>query len=101
MKAESMENPVKFLRGVYRSEQAPDQLRVTAAIALLPFTATRCTDRCVSRSVDLPRATTVEQCLENIAELKDRVARAVLSVIFTTTSPVAADGSTGRPASAL
>ena len=72
LKAESLgKGAAPFLRGVYNCPQAPDQLRATAAIALLPYENVRCTDKRVSRPIDMPRSTTVEQCLENIAELKD------------------------------
>ena len=70
LKAESMVNAAAFLRGVYRCLQAPDQLRATAAIALLPYENVRWTDRRVSRPLDLPKFDTVELALANIAELK-------------------------------
>jgi hypothetical protein len=59
-------------------------LRATAAIALLPYENVRCTDKRVSRPLDMPRGTTVEQCLENIAELKDRAYKGALGLEETT-----------------
>jgi hypothetical protein len=50
-----------FLTSVMRSPQAPDQLRVTAALGAAPYIHTRSTDRRVSRPIDLPKAMTVEQ----------------------------------------
>jgi hypothetical protein len=69
-----------FLRGVQNCPQAGDQLRTTAAIALLPFENVRASDRRISRPLDMPRATTVEQCLENIAELRNRGYRGELGL---------------------
>jgi hypothetical protein len=80
LKAESMVNAAAFLRGVYRCLQAPDQLRATAAIALLPYENVRWTDRRVSRPLDLPKFDTVELALANIAELKDRVYKGLLGI---------------------
>jgi hypothetical protein len=85
LKAESLgRGAAPFLRGVYNCPQAPDQLRATAAIALLPYENVRCTDKRVSRPLDMPRGTTVEQCLENIAELKDRAYKGALGLEETT-----------------
>jgi hypothetical protein len=85
LKAESLgKGAAPFLRGVYNCPQAPDQLRATAAIALLPSENTRCTDKRVSRPIDMKRGTTVEDCLENIAELKDRAYKGLLGLEETT-----------------
>jgi hypothetical protein len=54
--------------------------RVGAAIALLPYENVRCTDRRISRPMDISKADTVEQCLENIAELKDRAYKGLLGL---------------------
>jgi hypothetical protein len=85
LKAESLgKGAAPFLRGVYNCPQAPDQLRATAAIALLPYELARCTDRRLSRPVDLPRADSVEQALANIDELKRRGQQGLLGVEETT-----------------
>jgi hypothetical protein len=85
LKAESLgKGAAPFLRGVYNCPQAPDQLRATAAIALLPYENSRCTDKRVSRPLDMPRGATVEQCLDNIAELKDRAYKGLLGLEETT-----------------
>jgi hypothetical protein len=80
LKAESMANPVAFLTGVYRSPQAPDQLRVTAALGVAPYVHVRATDRRISMPIDLPKPETAEIANANIAELIDRVNRGQLGV---------------------
>jgi hypothetical protein len=85
LKAESLgKGAAPFLRGVYNCPQAPDQLRATAAIALLPYELARCTDRRISRPVDIPKADTVEQALANIDELKRRGQQGLLGMEETT-----------------
>jgi hypothetical protein len=81
LKAESLgRGAATFLCGVYNCEAAPDQLRATCAIALLPYENVRCSDRRVSRPLDMPKADTVELALANIAELKDRAYKGALGL---------------------
>jgi hypothetical protein len=84
MKAEEMRDGHAFLTSVYRRNELPITVRAGAAAAVIRYDRTPCTDRRISRPVDIPKADTVEQALANIDELKRRGQQGLLGVEETT-----------------
>jgi hypothetical protein len=72
MKAEEMRDGHTFLTSVYRRNELPMTVRTGAAAAVVRYDRTPCTDRRISRPMDISKADTVEQALANIDELKRR-----------------------------
>jgi hypothetical protein len=62
-------DPLEFLTAVMTSPAANPTLRVHAAAILMPFKYSRSTVRPISKSVEIPVPTTIEQANENIATI--------------------------------
>jgi hypothetical protein len=81
IKPADMVNAISFMRAVMRCPQAADGVRTRAGEALLRYENTPCTDRTVSRPLDLPRSDTIETALANAAEIKQRVLRGEMGIM--------------------
>jgi hypothetical protein len=76
-----MKDSISFMRAVMRCPQASDTIRTRAGEALLRYENTPCTDRRISRPLDLPNSSTIEIALANAAEIKARVHRGEIGII--------------------
>jgi hypothetical protein len=70
LRVEREKCPVAFLEAVTANNAVPLQTRTQAAGLLLPYKAPRCTERFISKPIDLPVSTDAVQAKANITAIK-------------------------------